>query len=959
MKKINLVFMLIVSMHFLTGAQNIEQDFKNPPDSAKPWVYWFWMSGHVTKEGIKQDLEMMSKVGIGGVLIMEVRHHILPDGPVKFSSDEWFALKKYVAEEAGRLGIEVTSHVCEGWSATGGPWVTPEKAIKILTFTEKLVESSGTSMNIMLERPYKKHEYYKDLQILAFPATKGAFKIKDWHVKGLHYKSEHLRLYRLPTDTRTVAADDIVQPEQVIDLTGQMKEDGTLNVRLPKGEWMVLRMGYTNSPETNKPATAAGRGLEIDKFDRSAVDLHWNALIEPLIKASNEGQDNVLRALEIDSYEVAYQNWTKGFEKEFKARCGYDLEPWTPCLAGYVVKSLELSERFLWDFRKVCADLMAENYILYFREKANANNLQLMFEPYGTSVFDGFEMAKIPDIPMGEFWYRRPEAWHEWSTKLASSAAHITGKKVVAAESFTSTREDAAFHATPYSIKPTGDHYFTEGLNRMIFHAWAHQPWNENVKPGMTMAPHGIQLHRNNTWVPKSKEYFEYLSRCQFMLRQGEFCADFLYIFPEDYPNTTARRKDIYPVIPPGYDYDVTNSKTLADLSVKNGRIYTSSGMIYKHLIVPYNRPHSSTDDKKRSAGSDIPYPRNSMRFTPETLHEINRLVKSGASVLSPPPVSSPSLVDYPNCDEVVEKMTKELWESGLITAPEAIADVCKNLSPDFESSETNGIKYIHRKTENADIYFVANRQLAERKITATFRVSGKIPELWDASTGEITSATNWKITEDGRTKIVLNMAPAGSVFVVFQKLTDKKKYNNPKPELREFATLEGPWEITFDPAYGPKKPVTFRYLDEWNNNDNSLIKYFSGSATYKKKFVVNEMNKPVYLDLGDVHFMARVKLNGSDLGLLWKPPYRIEITKALKMGENEVEIEVTNSWINRLIGDEKLERLDLKKVPTWLNEGKPIPNTSKRKTFITHRHYTAKDPLVPSGLMGPVQLKH
>jgi hypothetical protein len=958
MKKVVVIIMLILLAYCVGIGQNLEQSFSAPPHSAKPWIYWFWMSGHVTREGIKKDIEMILKAGIGGVLIMEAKHHILPDGPIKYSSDEWYALKKYVAEEAGRLGIEVTSHVCEGWSATGGPWVTPDKAMKILAFTETFVESSGKNIKLTLDRPNKKSEFYKDIRVLAFPTRKESFKIKDWHLKGLHYKPQHLRIYRLPYDTRSAPSDDKIQPDQIIDLTIQMKKDGTINVRLPKGKWTLLRMGYSNSPQKNRPATKRATGFEIDKFDRSAVDLHWNALIKRILNKTNLNTSNRLNALLIDSYEAVYQNWTNGFEEQFKVRCGYDLTPWIPCLAGYVVKSLDMSERFLWDFRKVCAELMAENYYGYIAEKCHANDLQLMIETYGTGVFDDFEVAKIPDIPMGEFWFRRPEAWHEWSTKLASSAAHITGKHIVGAESFTSSGADAAFHSHPYALKPKGDHYFTEGLNRMIFHCWVHQPWNDSVKPGMTMAPHGIQLHRNNTWVPQGKEYFDYLSRCQFMLQQGQFCADFLYVFPEDHPNTSARRNDIYPTIPQGYDYDVTNCKTLRTLTVKNGLIITPSGMSYKHLIVPYNRMQSSYDEQQRNEGSDISYPRNQMRYTPETISEIDRLVKNGASILAPRPASSPSLTDYPKCDQVVGNIANDLWGKGKILPPENIADICKRLPPDFESSEIDGIKYIHRKTNDAEVYFVTNRHLAKRTIKTTFRISGKMPEFWDPKTGKISTANNWRMTENGRTEIDLEMAPAGSVFIVFREPTGKKKHSDPKPEPQVFATIGGNWLVTFDPEYGPEEPVVFRYLDEWNNHENQLIKYYSGTATYKKKFIIADISQPVYLDLGNVEFMAHLKINDNDLGLLWKPPYQIEITKALKKGENELEIEVTNSWVNRLIGDEQLEALDLSKFPSWLSEGKPIPMSSKRKTYITHQYYKANDPLVPSGLMGPVQLK-
>jgi len=931
------------------NSNQIEQNFISPPDSAKPHTWWHWMNGTVTKQGITADLEAMKRVGIGGFTAFHISR--AAPGDVKYMSPVWHEMMTYTFDEANRLGLDVYVHNCAGWSSSGGPWITPEYAMQKVVWSEKQIDGPQ-KFSAQLEQPKTNKNYYRDIAVLAFPTPAGEYNGKGFRISGWEAKAGFTDIDK-DANNFQAGESDIIPMGKIIVLTAKMDSTGKLNWDAPAGKWTIIRFGYTPTGTTNKPAPPEGEGLECDKLSKDAAAFHWENSVQKFIDDAGELKGKTFKSVLIDSYEVKCQNWTHKFAAEFKNHTGYDITNYLPVLTGRVVASQEFSERFLWDFRKVIADMFTENYFGYFETMCHKNGLLMSLEPYGDGNFNEFDAASKGDIMMGEFWATDANGFikYDYTTKLAASSAHTYGKKYVGAESFTSGKMNAAFVQYPYKLKARGDYFYCQGLNRVIFHTYVHQPWT-NALPGMTMTRYGMQFNRNNTWFEKSTSWVEYLTRCQYLLQEGQFAADLCFLTSEEPLVKPTLRGKMSPKPPFGYDYDYCTVENLMRMKVKDGLVCLPSGMSYKVLVLP------------------------SGNMRPAILKQIAKLVKDGAVVYGDKSEKSPSLVNYPACDNEIKKLADELWDGGKIASDKSLAEflLSKNILPDFafegginastQFSET-GIEYIHRKFDGADIYFVSNQHYESQSILATFRVSHKLPEIWHPDTGKIEEAAAYSFTNDGRMVVPMNLDPAGSCFVVFRKTVDAEKK---AAESAKFTTinLDGKWTLRFPNGWGAPEQVELEKLIDWTASDNYDIKHFSGTAVYVKDFEFNALGKQVFLDLGTVNVIAEVKLNGKNLGILWKQPFKIEITDAVKTGTNHLEIEVTNTWANRLIGDEKYPddrvwKKNPKKswedhviIPQWLTEGKQRPAT-ERKTFATWSWYTADSPLLPAGMTGPV----
>ncbi|APY12820.1 hypothetical protein BWZ22_10515 [Seonamhaeicola sp. S2-3] len=709
----------------------LESGFQNPPNQAKARTWWHWISGNVSKSGITKDLEAMKQVGIQEAQLFNV-HLGFPKGPVKYLSEEWLDLFKFSAEEAKRLGLELSFHNSAGWSSSGGPWVTPENAMQTVVFS-KIEVKGNQNFKGKLPQPKTKFNYYKDIAVLAFPKPKETQKID-----GLDYKilSERIRNHLLP-DTKNISENAVISKEAVINLSEKVSNDGVLNWNAPKGDWIVLRFGHTPIGTTNRPAPAEGKGLEVDKMSKTAVDAYWNGGVQPIIDKLGDLIGTTVNNCLIDSYEVETTNWTAGFEKQFENLRGYNLTSYLPTLAGYYVDSGEISERFLWDFRRTIGDLIAENYYAHFAELCHKNNLKFSVEPYW-GPFDNMQVGATGDIVMCEFWSGGYPFFD--SSKFVSSIAHLNGSAIVGAESFTGI---GGWDEHPAQLKSIGDRAWAEGITRFIFHTYVHQPWD--VAPGLELSYHGTDFNRLNTWWSQGKAYMDYIARSQYLLQQGKNVADVLVFTGESSPNTAFLKPEIKHM---GFDYDLIGANKLKDLTVKDGTIYSSVGNTYKVLVLP-----------------------ESHFIKPETLKKVKELVAGGAKVIGKKPSQSPSLTDYPNCDNEVKTYVDELWETGLIKDI-SIEAVLSEQTPDFkiESSDKTDLSFIHRKTNDADIYFIANARKEAREITARFRVSGKQPELWNAEKGTIKDLVVFSENLDGTTTVPLQLGMEESVFIVFQK---------------------------------------------------------------------------------------------------------------------------------------------------------------------------------------------
>lgn len=734
-----------------SSASDLEKGFIDPPREARPQTWWHWMNGNVTAEGITADLEAMKQIGLGGAQIFNVSESI-PVGPVAIMSPQWRGLVKHAVSEADRLGLELCMHNCPGWSSSGGPWITPEHSMKTVVFTET---TAAGPMHFAAKLPQgeTRRDFYRDIAVLAIPTPADDTK----RIADIHAKAGYDPRYGMAPEPAEFPAAAITRRDAILDLTAKLAPDGTLTAELPAGNWTILRLGYTTTGKENAPAPDSGRGLECDKLSRDGLDAHWKGMMGPVIADLGPLAGKVLNNVLIDSYEVGHQNWTESFREEFTKRRGYDPLLLLPTLTGRVVDSSEVSERFLWDFRRTIADLFADNYYSYFAELCHKNGLKASIEPYD-GPFECFLAGRDADIPMGEFWIG---GGTQPSCKLAASIAHTYGRPIVGSESFTAGPDQGRWLNDPSSLKAIGDLIYTVGINRFIIHRYAHQPWMD-VFPGMTMGQWGTHFERTTTWWNQGGDWVKYLARSQFLLQQGRFAADVCYLAGEGAPNDAPFRQELKSR---GFDYDSCNTDVLFRLArVEDGKLVLKDGMSYRVLVLPDTR-----------------------WMTPALAEKLRQFVRDGLTVIGPRPLHAPSLTNYPASDGDLAKIAQDLWadcDGAKVTEhtlgkgrvvwgqlPEQVLASMK-VQKDCEFSSPMGtprMAWIHRTLGDREAYFVSNQADRSHVVDCTFRVSGQQPELWDAQRGVIEPAPVWS-ERDGRTTVRVRFEPAGSVFVVFRK---------------------------------------------------------------------------------------------------------------------------------------------------------------------------------------------
>ncbi len=631
MKRFCAAVVFVVGFAVTLRADDLQKNFVSPPRAARPWVYWFPLNGNLTKEGITADLEAMARVGIGGALYMETDQGA-PRGPADFAGPLWRQLLLHAGREANRLGLEINMNNDAGWCGSGGPWITPELSMQKVVWTKKVIEGPHKFVG-ELAKPKAEHDYYEDIAVLAMPAPSKDVKIEMIDGKA-SFKPQHFP----PQAAKfaTVPKEAAITREQIRDVSAYMDKDGKLSWEAPAGKWLIMRFGHTTTGKDNHPAPESGRGLECDKFSKEAVATHYRGLMSKLVADYGPLVGNSLVSMHIDSWEVGSQNWTPRMREKFQQRRGYELLPFLPVYAGYVVDSMEVSERFLWDLRQTVSDLIVEVYAGEFRRLANKDGLRLSIEAYDGVPCDEMTYAGQADEPMAEFW--KVGFSTEYSCTEMASAAHTYGKRILGAEAFTSNDKERWLEY-PGSIKGLGDWAFCEGINRFVFHRYAAQPWID-VAPGMSMGPWGLHYERTQTWWEQSKAWHEYLARCQYMLRQGLFVADVLYLQPEGAPRRFAAPTKTRP----GHNFDgCTPEVLLTRASVKNERIVLPDGMSYRVLVL------SQVES-----------------MTPKLLRKVKELVDAGAPVFAAaPPEKAPGLTSYPQCDDEVSKLASELWKGG------------------------------------------------------------------------------------------------------------------------------------------------------------------------------------------------------------------------------------------------------------------------------------------------------
>ena len=760
------------------AGKDLAKNFVTPPDDARIWVYWFWLNSNITKEGITADLEAMKRVGVGGVLIMEVDQGA-PVGPVAFMGDKWRELFTFMVTEADRLGIEVNMNNDAGWNGSGGPWVPLDKSMQVVTASETLVKA-GVKYVGKLSLPKSNKGFYRDISVLAFPTPADplnpAYRIKNLAQKSM--SSGGMMPGSLnATENSDVPESSLIRRDKILDLSAMMDTSGLLTWEAPElegrssGDWTVIRFGHTFTGAENAPSPLSGRGPECDKLSKEGIEANYNGMMGKLVKDVGPLAGKVLAATHVDSWEVGAQNWTPKMREEFKRLRGYDMNAYLPVLTGRMVDSPEISERFLRDLRQTVSDLLVENYIGHLRELAHNDGMRLSMESYSTPAND-LDVGNYIDEPISEFW--TPDGggfW--WTQKAMSSLSHVNGLPITGAEAFTSADEER-WLLHPGIIKALGDRAFCDGVNRFIIHRYAMQPWVEDRRPGMTMGPWGLHYERTTTWWEDSKAWHEYVARCQYMLRQGSFVADVLSLNSEE-PLERFRILKLN-----GYDYDgISPQKFLKDVTVKDGMLVLPSGMKYRLLVLPEE--------------SEMSVP---------MLKKITTLVEAGASIIGNPPVKSPGLAGYPESDAEVKKLASSLWGDGTenerkvglgrVFAGLSPSDVLMKMEvkPDFQSGIP--MNFIHRSVEGMEVYFISSQELETKEIVCSFRVTGMKPESWDPATGSMIPITAFD-EADGCTRIPILFEPSGSRFIVFRKgsLKDSERITSVKSEGKELVNME------------------------------------------------------------------------------------------------------------------------------------------------------------------------
>lgn len=953
-----------------------ERDFANPPAAARPWVYWYFMDGNLTAEGMTADLEAMREAGIGGAILLEVDIGV-PRGPIGFMSPEWRRLMVHAVREAERLGIELALGSGPGWCGTGGPWVKAEQSMQHLVASETVVNGPA-SFDAVLERPAPRkpffgegtltpelargwRDFYRDVAVLAFPTPEGTRRLDDLEAKALYqrapYSSQAGVKSALPmrAEQPVWPIRECVPEGAVVDLSGRLSADGRLKWEVPPGRWTIQRFGRTATGQTTRPAPVPGLGFESDKFDPAALDAHLDRYVGVLLRelGPRRAASGGLTTLHFDSWEMSAQNWSGSFRDEFLRRRGYDPLPYLPAYTGTVLGSVERTERFLWDVRQTAQELVISHHVGRLRDYAHRHGLSFSSEPYDMNPCADLSLGAVADVPMAEFWWLGFETFH--TAIEAASIAHTNGREIVAAESFTSDAGED-WRAHPGNLKPMGDWAFAAGVNRIAFHRYQHQPWLDR-EPGMRMGIYGVHWERTQTWWPLASAYHAYLARCQYLLRRGRPVADILFLAAEGAPHVFRAPPSATTGQPPDrrdYNFDGCAPDTLmARATAEGGAIVFPGGARYRMLVLP-----------------------NEDTMTPQLARHVETLVEAGVMVVGPPPKKAPGLAGFPESDREVRERAARAWSTnggrrGVIWNPElateepadakssrrgpdisttyagysALARLLRSTGwpSDFESD--GPIRYTHRAADGADLYFVSNRGDTRVEATCRFRVSRPRAELWHPVTA-IRRSLAIRDAGGGVSEARLVFEPFESYFVVFREGDEARR-----PEAVDFRpwvvteTLGGPWEVAFDPKWGAPEKVVFDRLTDWREHSDPAIRHYAGRATYRVRFeraaaaAGEAVGLARVLDLGTVRNLAKVRLNGKDLGVVWCAPWQVDVTRELRAGTNELEITVANLWPNRLIGDAGLP-------------------PERRRTWTTSNPYKADAPLLESGLLGPVTLR-
>ncbi|MDN5202447.1 glycosyl hydrolase [Fulvivirgaceae bacterium BMA10] len=870
--------------------QKLRKGFINPPLSSRPGAYWCWLNGDVTKSSITNDLEEMKAKGMGRAEIWDVAAVHNPDGAYgvgpKFLGEESVDMIKHAMSEAKRLELKLGLIASSGWNA-GGDWVTPDWASKVL-FHSELKIKGGRKIN-QLEIP--------------FPEV-GENCPKNQSGRPVWYKEVALIAVPDHPDKKIKSIDEVM-------VLNKQFDGKVLNWNAPEGNWTIIRYICSNTGQRLIVPSPKSSGLFIDFLDPQATRRHLAHILSRLGITKENAKESGLDYLEFDSMELDHGTpWTDKMDSIFYAQNGYSIEQYMPIFSGWEME--EGNEQFKYHFDKTVSNQIIFSHYTTAREFLKEYDMEIVAEAGGpgppiwnTCPVDALKALGNVSVPRGEFWIRHRNMF---LIKQIASASHIYGLEHVDAESFTTWRR---WKDAPHDLKPYVDRAFCEGLNMITFHTFANtRP--EHGLPGRTYHA-GSDINPTVTWWEQSKPFMDYLSRCSYMLKQGKFAADVVYYYGDKAPNFFPEFHDV-PVKPglegldAGYDFDLVNTDVLLNrMKTSKGKLVLPDGMEYKLLVLP-NR-------------EDIP---------DEVVKKVEQMIAAGANVLIQNPQIAKNVKGsaYKNMsiDEALDRLS---------------------ISKDF-TANTEKLDFIHRKIGGTDMYFIRNKTGQPISDTCVFRVKNIQPEFWDPVTAQQYEITDAK-SVDNKTEINLQLPPYGSCFILFNAQSgDLPNYERQKNSLS--LEVKGPWTLSFPKGWGAPSSIQLDKLISWTDHDNQGVKYFSGTASYKNSFNISretlDSGDHFILNLEEVLDVAEVFVNEKSVGILWTKPFKIDIKDYVKEGNNNLEIKITNMWINRLTGD-----INLPEDQRFCKTNHPpftAPDDIEDKTYRLQK----------SGLMGPVTLE-
>lgn len=882
-----------------TGIAQLRQNFNSPSGTARPKVYWWWLNGYTDRGRIKEELQAIKDAGLGGVDIFEIGFRpdgVVPAGPA-FMSDSSLDHITLAIREATRLGLEVGLNLSSSWNA-GGAWIKPEHAAKTL-YTSKVIVNSADGNKIKLPFPDIPKKDGRGNQLLI-----------EFREDGRPVFSREVAVLAIPL----LSNGQLPDTSSILNLTSDFNpETELLTWSIPPGKWEIHRYVCSNTGEHLHLPSPNSYGATLDHFDAEATETHFRYFADKLKSQLGDFSKTALKNFYLASFEVRGTVWTGTMASEFKRLNGYDLYKFLPVLFGKGLFAGDQERKFRQDLNFTVSELMINNHYKKGREIANSYGLNLISEsggpgpPLHNVPVEAIKALGALDIPRGEFWINHSRFDNSSDSidllmlvKEIAAASNIYKRKITELEAFTSFQN---WQEGPGDMKPIGDRAFCEGMSRAVIHGFTHNPPGMG-HPGIGYYA-GTHFNDRTTWWPKVKPFNDYLARVSYILQETDFVADVVYYYGDQTPNFATPKNTRF-AVGSGYDYEIINTEILlSDLKYENGSLQLGSGAKFRILAVDSltgrNPAIRQKIDELRSKGAIV---------TDHRLPSLTATLK--AQNLLPD-------FDYP------DKGSKRL---------------------DYMKADQPVLDYIHHKLGDYDFYFVRNTRNEWISRACKFRQPGKSPEIWDAVNGEISGIPVYNQLE-GQVEVPLTFPPYGSFFVVFgpDGTSQLKPANNAANASSELL-IGGSWNINFPEGWGAPRNITFTDLVSWTGSDIPGVKYFSGTAVYDKSFsntLEAGESERIYLDLGRVARVADVWLNGQHLGITWTPPYRYDVTGIVQPGENQLKIEIVNTWSNRIIGDLTSE---VKYTSTNLKE-----RGSRELTW-------AETPLLESGLLGPVRLQ-